>query len=59
MVTNSNNIKKNEQSPLIFTQWKQQKTTIYEIGNPGSGLGHAQTCGGVTPVNGTPTLPSL
>ena len=41
----------NEQSPLIFPQ-----TTTYDDGNPGSGLGQAQTCGGVKPLNGTPTL---
>jgi len=29
----------------------------YDIGNPGSGLGQAQKCGLVKPVNWIPTLP--
>ena len=33
-----------------------QKTTTYDLGNPDPGLGQAQQCGGVTPVNGIPTL---
>ena len=31
----------------------------YTGGNPGPGLGQAQKCGGVKPVNGFPTLPFL
>jgi len=34
------------------------KTTPYDIRNPGPGLGQAQQCGGGKPVNGIPTLPS-
>ena len=31
----------------------------YDIGNLGPGLGQAQKCGRVKPVNGIPTLPLL
>ena len=31
------------------------KTTTYDIGNPCSGLGQAQICGGIRLVNGIPT----
>ena len=41
---------------------KQNKTkknpTTYVVGNPGPGLGQAQKCVGVNPVNGIPNLPS-
>jgi hypothetical protein len=30
----------------------------YEVGNPGHGLGQAEKCGGVKPVNGIATLSS-
>ena len=30
----------------------------YDIGNPGPGLGEAQKCGGVEPVNGVSNPPS-
>jgi len=32
-----------------------KKTMTYEFGNPDPGLGQAHTCGGIKPVNGTPT----
>jgi hypothetical protein len=35
-----------------------KKTTTYDVGNPGPGLGQAQKCGRVKPVNEIPTLPS-
>ena len=59
---NSDDIKfhqyqQNEQSPLILTELPNtQKTMTYDIGNPGSGLEHAQKSGGVKPINGIPTL---
>jgi hypothetical protein len=28
-----------------------QKTTTYDVGNPGPGLGQTHKCGGVKPVN--------
>ena len=31
---------------------------MYDVRNPGPGLGQAQNCGGVKPVHGTPTLHS-
>jgi hypothetical protein len=34
------------------------KITTYDVGNPGSGMGQTQKCGGVKPVYGIPTLPS-
>ena len=60
MVINSNNMKKtNNQSPLILTELSEhKKTTIYDIGNPGSGLGQALKCCGIKPVNGVPPLAS-
>lgn len=30
----------------------------YDVGNPSLGLGKAQSCGGVKPVNGIPTIKS-
>jgi len=35
----------------------RQRTTTYGVGNLGPGLGHAQKCGGVIPVNGIPNPP--
>ena len=35
------------------------KKNIYNTGNPGLVLWQAQTCGGVKPLNGIPTLPHL
>jgi hypothetical protein len=32
------------------------KTTAYDVGNPGPGLGQPQTCGRVKPVDGIPNL---
>ena len=38
----------NKQSLLILTELtKHKNTSIYDVGNPGTGLGQAQTCGGV------------
>jgi hypothetical protein len=58
MINNSTNVnKKNNQfEPQTF--WKQNKTTTNGVENLGSGLGQAQKCDGVKPVNGIPTLPS-
>jgi hypothetical protein len=33
-----------------------KKTTTYDVGNPGPGLGQAHKCGRVKSVNGIPTL---
>jgi hypothetical protein len=33
-----------------------KKTMTYDVENQGPGLGQAQICGGVKPVNGMPTL---
>ena len=46
----------NEQSPLTSTHWTRQWNSMYG-GNPGSGLGQAQKCGRIKPVNVIPTLP--
>jgi hypothetical protein len=35
-----------------------KKNTTYDVGNPGPGLGQAQKCGWVKPVNGIPSLSS-
>jgi hypothetical protein len=42
-------------SPQIIVLKK--KTTTYDVGNPGSGLGHAKNSCGVKPVNWIPILP--
>jgi hypothetical protein len=50
--------------PSVSTKWTTtshlkslniKKTTTYDAGNPGPGLGQAQKCGGVKPDNGIPT----
>jgi hypothetical protein len=48
MDNNSNNINKtnNHLSPQLI---EQKNTMIYDIGNPGPGLGQAQICGVVKP----------
>ena len=45
-------------SNLNCTHWTQEKTTTYDFGNPGPGLGQAQECGGVKLFNEIPILPS-
>ena len=42
-----------EQLPVTLAHWTLKKTT-YDVGNPGPGLGQAQKCGGVRPVNEIP-----
>jgi hypothetical protein len=38
----------NDQSHLILTELtKHKKTSIYDVGNPGTCLGQAKQCGGV------------
>ena len=51
MVSNSNNIKKNEQSPLISKSMNTKFITTHNVGNPGIGLRQAQKCVGGKPVN--------
>jgi hypothetical protein len=48
----------NKQSLLILIKLAEhkKKTMIYDIGNPGPGLGQAQQSGGVNLVNVIPTL---
>ena len=46
-------------SHLVWTHWTQKKTTIYDAGNPGPGLGQTQRCGGIKPVNGSTNPPLL
>jgi hypothetical protein len=59
MVTNSTNICKTNShlSPKLIEDNKK-KTTTYDVGNPGSGLWHAQQWGGVKPGNRI-LIPSL
>ena len=52
MVDNSINIHKKNKHLLI----EHTKTMAYDVGNPVPGLGQAQKCGRVKPVNGIPTL---
>ena len=41
-----------------FHSLDTKKTMTYHVENSGFGLGQAQTCGGVRPVNGISTLPT-
>ena len=53
MVINSTNIcyQQNEQPPFILTELSEHKKDMtYDVRNPGSGLGQAQKCDGVKPV---------
>ena len=43
----------NRLSPRIT---EHKKSTTHCIVNPGSGLGHAQTCGEIKPDKGTPLI---
>jgi hypothetical protein len=46
-----------QSEPLILIELvEHKKTTTYDVGNPGPGLGQAQTCGW---LNGIPTLFAL
>ena len=54
MVNNSTNIIKTNLSSQLSEHNK--KTTTYDNGNPGSGLGQAQICGRVKLVNGLPII---
>jgi len=44
MVTNSTNINKTNNLPIILTQLTEhkEKTTTYDVGNPGAGLRQVQ-----------------
>jgi hypothetical protein len=50
-------IKQTITSPL--KSLKTNKTSTYDVGNPGPGLGYAQICDEVKPVNVIETLPLL
>jgi len=41
---------------IHFNQLNAKHFDIYDVGNPASGLRHAQTCDGIESVNGIPTL---
>jgi hypothetical protein len=56
MVNKSTNIcKANNNFSLQIIKYR--KNTTYDVGHPYYGLGQAQTCGGLKPVNGIPTPP--
>jgi hypothetical protein len=59
MNINSTNIKQNGKSPLILIELTEHKKD-HDIccRNPVTGLGHAQNCGGMKPINVIPTLSS-
>jgi hypothetical protein len=59
MVNNSTNINKTNShlSPQITEPKK--KTTTYDVGYQGPGLGQAKKCDGAKPINGIPTLLSI
>ena len=53
MVNNSTNIKKKQTITSHLNSLNiKKKTMTYDVGNPGPGLGQAQKCGRVKPVNG-------
>ena len=54
-VNNFININKTNNLSLTFTHWTLKKDNV---GNLGLGLGQAQKCGWVKPVNVIPALPS-
>ena len=59
MVNNFVNINKtNNHLASELSSLNKKKTTTHDFGNPGPGLGQAQKCGGVKPVNEIPTLSS-
>ena len=39
-----------------FYSFNIQRTTTYDVGNPGFCLGQAHKCGGIKPINGLPSL---
>jgi len=56
MVINSTNTNKTYSTTTShLNSLNTQKTTTYDVGNPGPGLGQAQKCGGITSFNGIPT----
>lgn len=58
MVYHSNNINKTKKIPLTTIYSTQEKTTVYGVVNPGTGLGQAHKHGRVKPINvmiGSPT----
>jgi hypothetical protein len=55
MVNNSNNINKTNNHLSTQNIEHKKKTITYGIGNSGPGLGQAQQCGRVKPINGIPT----
>ena len=57
MIININQMNNRLSSYLIPLNTNQ--TTTYDVGNLGPGLGRAQKCGGIKPVNGIPTLSSI
>jgi len=44
-----------QQSLLFVTDHTEHKKTIYDVGNPGPGLGQEHKCKVVQPGNGIPT----
>lgn len=54
---NSNGQHFHQSNKTYNTIWPQ--ILEHDIGNPGSGLGQKQQCGGVKPVNGKPTFLTL
>jgi hypothetical protein len=43
--------KMNNHFSCYLNSLNTKMTTTYDVGNPGLGLGQAQKCGGVKPVN--------
>jgi hypothetical protein len=55
VVNNTININNTNNHPYLKSL-NTQKNTTYGVGNPGPGLGQAQKCGGVKPVNVIPFM---
>jgi hypothetical protein len=56
MVNNSTNIKTRNHLSLSLTEQNKEHDIVYHVKNPNPVLGQAQTCDGIQPVNGIPSI---
>ena len=59
MVNNSTNISTKRTITSHINSLNTNKTTTYDVGNPGPGLWQVQTYGRVKPVKQDPNIPSF
>jgi hypothetical protein len=55
-INSTNTNKTNSHLLFLLNSLNTKKTTTYDVGNTGPGLGQAHKGGGVKPVNGIPTF---